>query len=76
MAAGAAQQFDPVKRATKYGHSSPGRSAGRNDTFPALGIDSVEFPDTFVAAETEWVGAAGNFDVTIETLPEYDGECT
>lgn len=41
-----------------------------------LAVNSVEYPDRFGAAETQWDGATGAYDVSIATMPEEDGEST
>lgn len=45
-----------------------------DDAQQSLAINSVEYPDTFAAAETRWEGESGVFDVTIHTRPEFDGQ--
>lgn len=42
----------------------------------AIAVNSVEFPNQFGAAETIWQGMSGQYSVTIETMPEEDGEST
>ena len=41
-----------------------------------LAINSISYEDMFGAAETEWEGSGGRYNVTIRTMPEEDGECT
>ncbi|MDR8389685.1 hypothetical protein NC796_00960 [Aliifodinibius sp. S!AR15-10] len=42
----------------------------------AIAVNSVTYPDQFGAAETIWQGMSGQYNVTIETMPEEDGEST
>jgi hypothetical protein len=45
-----------------------------DETRQALAINSVQYPDTFAAAEAVWQGETGIYNVVIHTVPENDGE--
>lgn len=48
----------------------------RDENNGVLAVNSVTYPDQYGAAQTQWHGASGTYDVTIETVPEEDGEST
>ena len=48
----------------------------RDENNGVLAVNSITYPDQYGAAETQWHGASGTYDVTIETVPEEDGEST
>lgn len=50
--------------------------AYRDEDRGAIAINSVEFPGEFGAVETVWRKRSGVYDITIETIPEEDGEST
>lgn len=40
-----------------------------------IAINSIEYESEWGAADTEWQGGSGLHNVTIATVPEFDGEC-
>jgi hypothetical protein len=48
----------------------------RDEQRNVLAVNSILYEDMFGAAETEWEGNSGVYNVTIETMPEEDGEST
>ncbi|WP_395257185.1 hypothetical protein [Halalkalibaculum sp. DA3122] len=50
--------------------------AYRDESRGVIAVNSIEYPDEFGAVETIWRGESGVYNVTIETMPEEDGEST
>ena len=50
----------------------PAYKDGRHD---ALAINPEDYKDKFAAAETKFTGETGNYDITLTTMAEVDGEC-
>ncbi len=46
------------------------RDKGRD----ALAVNSIQYPDQWAAVQTEFEGPSGNYDLTLVTLTEFDGE--
>lgn len=51
----------------------PAYKDGRHD---ALAINPEDYKDKFAAAETKFTGETGNYDITLTTMAEVDGEST
>jgi len=50
--------------------------AYKDDGHDALAINPGEYKDKFAAAETEFTGDTGDYDITLTTMAETDGEST
>ena len=48
----------------------------RDEQRNVLAVNSILYENMFGAAENEWEGVSGVYDITIETMPEEDGEST